>query len=87
MLSIETLAIVLQANFRPPFTQAGRVKVELRREGRRKCISIKIGRRDVCIDSDGTVHAAGTDFRGLPRRRKRQITHYTKKQAFGANGR
>ena len=63
MLSIEKLAKALQQNFKPPFTQAGRVKVELRHEGRRKCISIKIGRRDVCIDADGTVHASGSDVR------------------------
>lgn len=63
MLSIDKLAKAMQKYFRPPFNQAGRVKVEVRREGRLRCISIKIGRRDVCIDSYGNVHASGSDIR------------------------
>ena len=62
-LKLKKLARVLQENFDEPFLVSGGVTVEYDED--RNELSICIGRRDLTIDSDGNVVAAGT-FLGMP---------------------
>ena len=58
VLDLRILAKVLEEEFRPPFVRNGLVQVKLSKRG--GWINLKIGRRDIDLNSRGQVTGAGT---------------------------
>ena len=58
VLDLKILAKVLEEEFRPPFVKEGLVKVKLSKGG--GMLNLKIGVRDIELNSRGQVTGAGT---------------------------
>jgi hypothetical protein len=67
MLSLTRLKSILDTRFGPPFLRSGHVKTHWAspsgQHPRTRTLSITIGRRNIWIDSNGSVIASGTDLR------------------------
>ena len=58
VLDLKVLAKVLEEEFRPPFVKDGLVKIRLSKGG--GMLNLKIGARDIDLNSRGQVTGAGT---------------------------
>lgn len=66
MISLNMLAKIINREFAPPFLEEGTVEAGYRVKKGMGYLAIRIGRRDIEIDEEGTVVGAGTRVQGKP---------------------